>query len=236
MTGNVISYLETFLRPSVETDIVRVATYHGRRQWVDDAGHFSIPRDVFCCVDHLGYIASGDESSTARGVKFIAKYFPQRYRDRAELVWAMWRHGVVHEYKPLSYRVPLSAASAGKVEVRWVSTNHNRKKERAQQMLSFAADSEPDTVLIVSNTCQLADDLLEALDRFISDLKADPVLCRECSERVAVLSAVRNYTDVKGKSKDRVKNEVARAWTSKGGLLDKKGNVAKRHPASGSSK
>lgn len=230
MAVNVIDYLKNEIRPSVETDIVRVAAYHGRHR-IDNGGHFSIPRNVFCLIDHLGYIAYGDESSTNRGVRFIENFFPLSYHKFAELLWAMWRHGVVHEYRPISFHSSSPKIPSGRIQVKWLSTNHNRKNEKAQHMLPFAAEGKSDTVFIVSNTCQLAEDLLDALDRFIRDLEIDTIFQRECSQRIATLTLTHDYTTVKGKlHQKRILQEIICAWKTKGGMLDNGGNIKRGHP------
>ena len=79
MSKTALSYLKSEIRASILKDVIDVAVYHARRQRVKDGGHFSIPRLVFCYVDHLGHIAYGG-NSTARTVRFIKEFFPERYR------------------------------------------------------------------------------------------------------------------------------------------------------------
>ncbi len=232
MRGNAVKYLETEIRPSIVTDVLDVAVYHGKRQTLKGASHHSIPRNVFCYIDHLGCVAFGG-TPTARGVKFIEEFFPARYRPLADLVYAMWRHGTVHAYKPYSYHATVDGASPKDVVVRWLSTNHNRKIERRQHMLVFPMRGKPDTVYLVINNCQLADDLVSAVDEFIKRLRLDHTWRQECTVRVAALFKPCGIAEVQGKTRAAtVRDQIEYAWGSQGGLLDRKGNVAKRHPSS----
>lgn len=229
MSQDAIKYLETEVRPSVLTDVVAVAAYHGRRQKLG-AGHFSTPRQVFCYIDHLGYIAYGG-ASTGRAVRFIKEFFPVSYREMAELVYVMWRHGTVHELKPVSYRAPLRGVPCRKVEVRWLSTNHNRERERRRHMLVFPMEGKPDTVYLVMNSCQLADDLLDAVDQFVERLKADSPREKRCAERIKSLAQVREYTQAGKSMAPTIKQQIRDAWAKQGGLLDKSGKVVRAHAA-----
>ena len=122
-----INYLEN-VRTSIVRDVKDVAIYHSRHYKGKSAGFFSIPRQVFCYVDYLGFVAFGGDSTT-RAVGFIEKYFPKNYKDFAELLYSMWRHGTVHEYEPKS----LFASFADRpmlVSVSWLSNNSNQKVHR----------------------------------------------------------------------------------------------------------
>ena len=150
MTVDPIDYLDNEIRISIENDIRDVALYHARRRKIKKAGHFGIPRNVFCFVDHLGSLAYG-ASSTENAVKFIREFFPVRYHNFAALLYAMWRHGTVHEYKPKSFCASCAGAD---ITVRWLSTNHNRKKERAQNMLPFPMEGKSGTVYLKGDFVQ----------------------------------------------------------------------------------
>lgn len=105
MNEDVLGYLQQ-VRLCAESDVVNVARYHARNHKTNH-GHFSTPRQVFCYVDHLGFIAFGGQS-TPRSVRFIREYFPAQYGRFAALLHAMWRHGTVHQLKPYSYKAPLA--------------------------------------------------------------------------------------------------------------------------------
>ena len=54
---DILRYLEAHLRPLVDTELVKLAEHFHRQ--INGRGHFSIPREVFCYVDHLGELAVG---------------------------------------------------------------------------------------------------------------------------------------------------------------------------------
>ena len=227
-----IKYLKE-IRNSIIKDIRDVAYYHARRHKQKNAGHFSIPREVFSIVDHLGFLAYGDSGSTARAVKFIKEFFPDRYFELAELVYAMWRQGTIHQFKPISYHASSINGIPQKVIVKWVSTNHNRKKERQQNMLCFPMEGKKNTVYIVINVCQLSDDLLIALDNFIQQLKKNKKWEKECQNRIKEMLSLHDLNTISGKNRIKViEKEIKSRWPKKGGILDQKLNVIKKHPDS----
>jgi hypothetical protein len=227
MNGDIVGYLEQ-VRLSAESDVVKVARYHARDHKAD-RGHFSTPRQVFCYVDHLGFIAYGGDS-TPRSVRFIREYFPTRYQQFPELLYAMWRHGTVHQLKPYSYKAPLADDTGRAVEVRWLSTNHNRKIERAQHMLLFPVPDASDAVYLVVNGCQLADDLLLAIDAFANRVRSGDVDVQSCGRRIASVGTVREYTEVGRSVAVAVRDQIRLAWQVQGGRLDNKLCVVEAHP------
>jgi hypothetical protein len=226
-----IRYLEDEVLASAVGDVVEVARYHARHHCRDN-GHFSTPRQVFCYADHLGYLTFGGSDSTARSVKFIKRFFPPTYKPFAELLVAMWRHGTVHQIKPYSYRAPLADGDAVEVVVRWLSTNHNRKRERAQHLLVFPMERKTGTVYLVMNSCQLADDLVTAINGLIDALRSGEVDFSTCASRVSALDEPRSYRDAGKSMADSVMRQIRRAWEQQGGMLDASGAVITRHPDS----
>jgi hypothetical protein len=229
MRADPIRYLEDDVLESAQCDIVAVARYHARVFDSQDAGHFSTPRQVFCYADHLGFLASGDSASTARTVAFIRDFFPPEYARFAELLVAMWRHGTVHQLKPYAYSAPL-AGSEGSIEVRWLSSNHNRKRERSLNLLVFPMKNRPGAVYLVMNSCQLADDLVSAINRFLGALRRGELDVADCARRLDTISQPRSYKEVGKSMAESVKEQIRVAWTSQGGMLDEQGNVIEEHP------
>jgi len=226
---DILRYLEVRLQPLVDTELVRLAEHYAAGK-IEGSGHFSIPREVFCYVDHLGELAVGGTSSTARAVRFIRDFFPVRYHDWAELVYAMWRHGTVHAHKPYSYRAPLPGSTTV-VEVQWLSTNHNRPRERGVHLLAFPIHGHPNAVYLVMNVCQLAHDLLSAIDSLMTRLRSDPRLKSDCQNRLNALTRIQDHTSIQGTNRQRiVAQEIARVWASRGGMIDATGNVTTPHP------
>jgi hypothetical protein len=179
----------------------------------------------------LGYIAFGDQGSTKRAIKFIKDFFPKEYKDYAELIYAMWRHGVVHQYFPISYKIKLDDGTLKTVNVKWVSTIHNRNKERKLNLLTFPMEGDKDSVYIVINNCQFVDDFLIAVDNLLDKLKRDTQFENVCTDRIKFLFGVEDYKEAKGIS-EIVKNQIIIAWSKKDGLLDKKANMIKTHSQS----
>lgn len=232
MTVDPVKYVETEVKLSILTDVVRVAKYHARHH-TENTGHFSTPRQVFCYVDHLGYLAYGDNRSTSRSVQFIRDFFPPHYTPYAELLFSMWRHGTVHQLKPYTYRAPLKNGVSQQITVNWLSTNHNRKRERGQHMLFFPMEGKKNDVYLVVNSCQLADDLVVAVDAFISHLKSTPADRAECAKRVASLKDPSEYNDQKiGKQIiPKLLKQIRSAWRDKAGKLNQNGHITLWHPS-----
>ncbi|MDO8987618.1 MAG: hypothetical protein Q7V14_05285 [Coriobacteriia bacterium] len=223
-----VHYLQTEVREHVVADIVSVAQYHARRH-ANNHGHFSTPRQVFCLVDHLGYLAYGETSSIS-AARFIREHFPERYGPLAELVHAMWRHGTVHQFRPYGY-VDSSQDDASR-QVWWLTTNHNRKAERRQHMLVYPVPHVSNAVYVVVNCCQLADDLLLAVDRLISRIETGDFDAEPLMARIATVRKPQQVDGIKAgaAAKQILREQIALAWESSGGRLDAKLNVVEQHP------
>lgn len=217
-----VDYLLERVRPAVVAEIVDVAHNLGSPSaHAVNRGHFSIPREVFCCVDHLGQIAFAKGKDSKKAVDFIERYFREDYRELAGVIYAMWRHGVVHAFEPHSYTARLGVPPQD-VQVAWSSSNHARHEERRHHLRPYLAEDAPGSVHIVMNTCQLAEDLLCALDNFISCLRADPQYAEECGNRLDAIRSKKLPGDAKASAE--------RAWARRGGLLSSDRNVLKNHP------
>lgn len=225
--ASVLSHLRDAVRPFVVQEVVNTAlTYGSDDAHSQDLGHFSIPREVFSVVDHLGSLVSS-EGSTRRSVAFIHAYFPDTYKQTAHLLLAMWRHGVVHAWQPYSYRADLDGTS---VTVRWLSSNHDRAAERGNHLLTFKHSSEPNTMILVVNTCELAQDLLTAVDAFIAALEGEPELDSKCAQRLAESLAVHGLDFVQGaRIRESVENQMRLSWHAAAGLIQD-GHVVQPHP------
>jgi len=221
-------YLNNEIKKSIINDIRDVAHYHSRRRGTKPAGFFSIPRSVFCYIDHLGYIAYGDHSSTNRSVKFIKEFFPINYHKYSELIYSMWRHGTVHQYKAISYYNLYPNRIPPKITVKWLSSIHNRKRERNQNMLPYRMRGKKETVYIVINNCQLVDDLITALDNFIEKLQKDTTWQSQCLNRIEDVNKNKDASNLRGNNiATSVKDQIEKAWELRGGLLNSKGNIIK---------
>jgi hypothetical protein len=187
MSQEAVDYLLTEIRPTLVAEVVDVALELGSEDaHRADLGHFSVPRDVFAYVDHLGQIAYGGRP-TKRSVRFLREFFPPQYDDLADLLYAMWRHGVVHSYEPISYSAPLGD---GEVAVYWVSTNHASDAVRKHHLLPYAIEGLDDVAALVVNTCQLACDLRDALDTFIERLRGTATFGKIVSTKLSITSNI----------------------------------------------
>lgn len=230
MAMDPVTYLEDEVKRSIMMDVVRVARYHARRHR-EDTGHFSTPRQVFCYVDHLGYLACGDIGSTERSVRFIRDFFPPYYADYAELLHAMWRHGTIHQLKPQAYRAPLTDGAQRRIRVRWLSSNHNRRRERGQHMLLFPMEGKRNDVYLVVNSCQLADDLVSAVDAFIAHLHTNAKDRKECAKRITALGRPQDYDHMARKPVAAARlAEIRQSWRAKAGMLSREGHIIEWHP------
>ena len=138
----------------------------------------------------------------------------------------MWRHGIVHQYNPISYKTTLDDGSSKIIKAKWVSTIHNRKKERSLNLLAFPMEGNDDSVYIVINNCQFADDLLRAVENLLENLNHDKKFETECTKRINDLWMVEDFKNT-GSVSQKVKEQIIRAWNEKDGLLDKKANMIK---------
>ena len=163
MSLEAVDHLLAVIRPTLIAEVVDVAKELGSEdEHRRNLGHYSIPRDVFAYVDYLGYVAFGGKS-TQRSVHFLREFFPPRYHDFADLMYAMWRHGVVHSYEPISYRAPVPGEDR-EVSVCWVSSNHAREAEGQHHMLPYKLEGLDDVCALIVNTYQLAQDLGDGLE------------------------------------------------------------------------
>ena len=223
MSTDPIRYLNSHIRKSAIDDIRDVAHYHAiRRKSKPKAGHFSIPRNVFCFVDHLGAIAFGG-SSSLNAVKFIQTFFPPEYHDFAALTYCMWRHGTVHEYKPKSYYATVRGTE---IEVRWLTSIHNRKAERSQNMLSFPMKRKKNILYLVVNTCQLVDDLIDALDEFVKHFRKDPSWKQQCAKQIAELAKPKKSSSVGVTMAAQVQHAIENAWKNQRATHSPADNIA----------
>ncbi|MDP8246723.1 MAG: hypothetical protein P9M00_01160 [Candidatus Tritonobacter lacicola] len=224
-----IEYLKHNVRDSIVNDVIRVARYHSRHYSGKQAGFFGIPRQVFCYIDYLGLIAFGDNSNTKRAVKFIKKYFPLNYHDYAELLYSMWRHGTVHEYEPKSYCAYFPSEMSERISVKWLSNNNNARAFRDENMRFYSMQGNISNIYLVINICQLADDLLAALDALILEIRNGRVYRCACENRLSRLGDVRKYIEVRGvNSRNAVKNQIFLAFQKRAGEIDQNGRVVNR--------
>ena len=214
-----IKYLDENIRISINNDVMEIAAYHARPNKEHEAGFFSIPRNVFCYIDYLGYIAFGYKDNrgklqnTKYAVDFIKKYFPPNYQDFAELIYAMWRHGTVHAYEPKSFFIENPVGKPKKITVRWLSNNSDSPGNRKAHMKFFPMQRKRACLYLVMNICQLVDDLLISLDNLLDDLTKNHNMKNECEKRLNEFGIPLSNITVLGKKRGNdIKDEVLLAW------------------------
>jgi hypothetical protein len=183
-----------------------------------------VPRQVFCFVDFLGSVAynnaRGEQApaSTRKAVRFIKEYFPHHYREYANLLVAMWRHGTVHGFLPYKY---YALQGRRKITVRWSSNNDFKPHNRAVNLKLFDVQGDPNSVCLAINICELADDLFAALDKIIRRIDRDPSFERACVRRLNRVLKPR-YIKAKGlrvAGKAEIEAQILAAPGSTSGLL-----------------
>lgn len=209
-----IKYLDVNFRQSIEKDIVKISKLHS----IYDGGFYSIPRSVFCCIDYLGYIAFGylkqnnEINHTRCSVDFIKNFFPKSYRNYAELLYSMWRHGTVHNYEPDSFYVYDPNNKPKKISVKWLANNDNTISHRKGNLKFYPMERRKGSIWLTLNICKLADDLLYALDKLIKKMDKEHEFKKKCEKRLNEFGKIKNY-DLLGRSiRDKVKNQVLLAW------------------------
>jgi hypothetical protein len=218
-----MSFLKDRVRGAVLSDVVAVARYHASTG--ASGGWFGIPRQVFCFVDFLGAVTYNNDpsrrengASTRKAVRFINEFFPRDYSPFSSLMVAMWRHGTVHNFIPFTY---YAMKGNQKVTVQWTSNNSNAKHNRAVNLKMFDTKLGKKTVCLSVNTCQLADDLLYALDRLIARMERNESFRRGCLKRVERSLRARNCITIRmgTAAKGGIRKQILEGQISTKGIL-----------------
>ncbi len=231
MPKRTIEYLEKNVRQSIIDDVKAIARHHNDTQV---GGFFSVPRQVFCYIDYLGWIAFGyvDNNGNPKNSKcaeeFIKKYFPRQYRDYAELIYSMWRHGTVHSYEPYSFYRADKNGAPKRIKVLWQSNNDDKPDNRKANMKFFPLKGKMATLRLNINICQLVDDLLESLASLVAELKQDRRRKRECEARISEYGIPCDIVKkVSGRSRqDLIKHQIELAWLNRAEKINLKGERA----------
>ena len=128
----------------------------------------------------------------------------------------------MHEYQPKSF-VAFYTAKPKKITVKWLSNNSNRKENRGHHLKTFSRKGKPSTTLyLVINTCQLVDDLLSALTKFISSVRKDSIAKRNCARRINEIADVTPVSVLKMSAANKavVEDQMLDAWKNRAGVID----------------
>jgi hypothetical protein len=127
-------------------------------------------------------------------------------------------------------------ATGQNVDVLWLSTTHDRPRERGLHLLALPIKGRPNSVYLVVNNPQLGDDLIEAIHSFAHRLAGDASLKTGCDTRVAAMGTPQPLSNVKNPDRRRaIADGMTKAWNERGGLIDEVGNVLNHHPKEASS-
>lgn len=223
-----ISHLERNIKDSIINDLRDVALFHSRKRKTKKAGYFSTPRQVFCYIDYLGGVAFGGRH-TKRAVRFLKEYFPENYREFAELLYSMWRHGTVHGYEPESFYLECKNENPDSIHVAWLVNNSTNAKNRKENMKVYAMQGHRNHLRLVVNTCQLVDDLLSSVDKLTKKMRREPKFKMKCEQQLNKMGSHQRYIKIEDKDcRAAVEKQIRLAHTECSGYVDRKWNVIER--------
>lgn len=219
--ANVILHLKGLLN-SLRNDVLKVLEYH---QEVNRkapranlrGGFHSIPRQIFCYIDHLGQILYSSGKPTDKGVRFVREHLGPRnvlYRDQGLLIYTMWRHGTVHEYDPKVFVSPLNGRQ---LRLGWLTSDNKDRNSRKAHLTCVQRFRKRDVYCIVMNMPELVEDLMAAVKSLIRKLGNDGSFKATCQRN---FDGISQPVAVTGGS---LKSEVTAALTRSRGLVNKKG-------------
>lgn len=159
-------------------------------------GYFGVTRQILCLVDFLGSLYCGYEGKkdkktkrmiisegwkAKKFIKEVLEYIDPIYKENGEILFDMYRHGLVHLYQPRTIK------QRNGRELKWAiykgareRANINFKTDMGDFTISDArhlgistnpSDKKSD-LLTISITC-LYKDLLTAIDKFYELLEKD---------------------------------------------------------------
>jgi hypothetical protein len=220
--GSILAHLINIV-DSIEADLMLPLRAHERD---DRGGFFSISRQVFSYIDYLGALASNGKNSTDNAVAYMEKYFSHvnpAYTGRCNLMYAMWRHGTVHEYDP---KVFMSQAHG--FRLRWGANNTSVALNRKWHLKCLCRASQPNSYHWFINLFELVDDLRKSVTYFIADLEADHTYLQKAKQNLNKLSA---EVDLDNQHKDSLLKEAIKVVGDAAGVIDDQGNVIREFKA-----
>lgn len=164
---NIIRHLVN-IKKSLQNDIGPVIDLYMNHffQTNEGIGLFAIPRMLFPEIDNLGSYYTGEINNTAKNaISFIKTYFSKvnpEYLSKGAFIYLVYRHGLMHQHAPkfVSYR---------KKNIGWAIHLSSNGVVTTRTHLRLLGK----TVQIDGR--QLYEDLLSALDFYISDIKSERI-------------------------------------------------------------
>jgi hypothetical protein len=137
----------------------------------------------------------------------------------------MWRHGTVHNFTPFVY---YSVTGKKKVVVEWTSNRSDEQHNRDVNLRTFDRKGCDGLICLSVNTCQLADDLLDAFDNFVGKMERNQSFHNGCIRRLRRSLMRRNCMSLKKvgqNKKEEIRKQILLARDSTKGMLDERNQV-----------
>jgi len=214
--GSILAHLINIVE-SIESDLMLPLRAHERD---DRGGFFSISRQVFSYIDYLGALAANGENSTRNAVAYMEKYFSRvspAYADRCNLLYAMWRHGTVHEYDPKVF-----VSHTHRFRLRWGANDTSVALNRKWHLKYLCRASQPNSYHWFINLFELVDDLRKSVTYFVADLEADQTYLQSAKQNLNKLSS---EVDLDKQQKSALLGEANAVVDAAAGIIDDRGNV-----------
>lgn len=214
--GSILAHLIDIVE-SIESDLMLPLRAHERE---DRGGFFSISRQVFSYIDYLGALAANGKNSTDNAVAYMEKYFSlvnPAYAGRCNLMYAMWRHGTVHEYDPKVF-----VSHAHGFRLRWGANNTSLALNRKWHLKCLCRASQPGSYHWFINLFELVDDLRKSVTYFVADLEADQTYLQKAKQNLNKLSAEVNLDN---QQRVTALGEAITVVDNAAGVIDDRGNV-----------
>ncbi|MCK5161732.1 MAG: hypothetical protein KAQ99_09190 [Candidatus Aureabacteria bacterium] len=203
------------IKKYIDTDISEIIEYHENKnsQEKRNRGHHSIACLIFCCIDYLSAVVYG--KNNANPVKFIEEYFKDDYKQKALLVYKIWRHGTVHENDP-------KILTDGNRDLGWCTVLLSSDKNKKEHLRVFQKENNPNQYCIVLNLPQLVIDLKDSIEKLIGNLNSDYKLSGSLSKNYRKMTKAENVNSI-NKLKQQFDNAINIVVPNK--VLDQKGCV-----------
>lgn len=123
-----ITQIETFLLKGDMQDVIRYDIEPILHLKKEPGGYFGATREILCMVDFLGAMYIGKSRAYSKGaIKFIKEVIrsgssDRNYEKNGEVMYRMYRHGLVHLFQPKKY-------IKDKIEIEWGVYKGERKEK-----------------------------------------------------------------------------------------------------------
>lgn len=126
---------------------------------------FTLANFLFCYIDFLGYLLTGEENNRENFKKFLSKFDDNRYSEHYFILFKMWRCGLVHEIQPKIIKIN------DKDYLTWTLVDINHPDNRKENLKIYRLETTEITNILrmVINLHQFYDDILHTIDKLIDD-------------------------------------------------------------------